>query len=131
MPGPAPKPDSQRRRRNATPPTMRLPAAGRTGDAPAWPLDEPKARVWRELWRLPQAVAWERMHLHRVVARYAVLVELAEAGERFACAEVRQLEDRLGLTPMSLMRLRWEIGDDEGGEPSGDVPNLNDYRDAI
>lgn len=29
-------------------------------------------------------------------------------------AEARQLEDRLGLTPMAMLRLRWEISDDNG-----------------
>ncbi|MFF1483132.1 hypothetical protein ACIGZH_01685 [Streptomyces sp. NPDC058319] len=36
--GPAPKPDDQRRRRNATVAMTTLPAAGRTGPAPDWPL---------------------------------------------------------------------------------------------
>lgn len=38
MPGPAPKPEGTRRRRNATIPMTQLPAAGRSGAAPAWPL---------------------------------------------------------------------------------------------
>lgn len=34
-------------------------------------------------------------------------------------AEARQLEDRLGLTPMAMLRLRWEISDDDAvAEPS-------------
>ncbi|MEU9400553.1 hypothetical protein [Streptomyces sp. NPDC048242] len=36
--GPAPKPDDQRRRRNATVAMTTLPAAGRTDPAPGWPL---------------------------------------------------------------------------------------------
>lgn len=131
MPGPAPKPDSQRRRRNAMPPTMRLPAEGRTGEPPAWPLDGRPAPAWRNLWKLPQAVAWESMHLHRVVARYAVVLRLADEGERYATAEARQMEDRLGLSPMALARLRWQIGDGDAPDVPADVPNLNDYRDAI
>ena len=31
-------------------------------------------------------------------------------------AEVRQLEDRLGLSPLALLRLRWEIAADEVDE---------------
>jgi hypothetical protein len=38
MPGPAPKHPDHRARRNATVAMTRLPAAGRTGRAPAWPL---------------------------------------------------------------------------------------------
>ena len=133
MPGPAPKPDGQRRRRNSTPPAIVLPAAGRSGEVPKWPLGGKPPRVWRELWRLPQAVAWERLHLHRVIARYALVLGDAETGDRYLAAEARQLEDRLGLTPMSLLKLRWQIGDDEAGEAARDgrVPNLNDYREAI
>ena len=132
MPGPAPKPANTRRRRNATPPTMKLPAAGRDGAPPRWPLDGKPPRCWRELWALPQAVAWERMHLTRVVARYARVLEVAETGERYALAETRQIEDRLGLTPMALMRLRWEIGEpDDDAKTGDDVPNIGEYRDAV
>jgi hypothetical protein len=38
MPGPAPKPADQRARRNPTYAMTRLPAEGRKGRAPAWPL---------------------------------------------------------------------------------------------
>lgn len=38
MPGPAPKPADQRARRNATFAMTRLPAGGRPGRAPKWPL---------------------------------------------------------------------------------------------
>ena len=30
--------------------------------------------------------------------------------------EVRQLEDRLGLSPMAMLRLRWQISSDEVAE---------------
>ncbi len=130
MPGPAPKPDSQRRRRNAAPPTLRLPAAGRSGSVPHWPLDGKPPPVWAKLWRQPQAVAWEKLHLQRVVARYAALLVRAESGDRYAWPEVRQLEDRLGLTPMAMLRLRWEVDDADDDKPAA-VRSLNDYRDAI
>ncbi|MFJ2717419.1 hypothetical protein [Streptomyces sp. NPDC087437] len=38
--GPAPKPDDQRRRRNATVAMTTLPATGRPGPAPDWPLSD-------------------------------------------------------------------------------------------
>jgi hypothetical protein len=134
MPGPAPKPDGQRRRRNASPSTVRLPSSGRTGPIPRWPLDEPPARVWAELWRLPQAVAWEKLHLQRIVARYATKLEIAEEPDASVGAqtEVRQLEDRLGLSPMAMLRLRWEIVDeDTSRERSGNVSSIDDYRSAL
>ena len=82
----------------------------------------------------PQAVAWERLHLERVVARYAVKLTAAEQPDSSSAqqAEVRQMEDRLGLSAMAMLRLRWEITDDAPAAPSGgDVPHLDDYRTAI
>jgi hypothetical protein len=52
----------------------------------------------------------------RVVARYVVLLAEAEVGEPKVAAEVRQIEDRLGLSPMAMLRLRWEIAPDEVAE---------------
>jgi len=58
---------------------------------------------------------WERLGWVRAVARYAVLVELSEQPKCGASIfnAVTQLEDRLGLTPMSMLRLRWEIEDEQ------------------
>lgn len=160
--GPAPKPADRRSRRNASPATTRLPAEGRKGAPPAWPLqpnlrltsalraaiarkgkleakaemeptpeierqiemledriallqDQIKAsvlaelRIWFELWRTPQAVMWERLDWTRDVALYARWQALGEGGELNSAKEARQLGDRLGLTPLALLRLRWEI----------------------
>lgn len=127
--GPPPKADSARRRRNAVPGATQLPAEGRVGDPPPWPLASITVAedvAWLDLWRTPQAVAWERMGVGtiRIVARYARLLCAAEsaAAGKVAVAsahtygEVRQLEDRLGLTPMAMLRLRWEIATDEVAE---------------
>ncbi len=134
--GPAPKPASQRRRQNKTNAVMRLPKTGRTGPVPPWPLSKrmtkPESALWTELWGTPQAVAWETFGWSRVVARYVAVTLLAET--TFSApllSEARQLEDRLGLSPMAMLRLRWEIieGGDEtadGGESS--VTALADYR---
>ena len=122
MPGPAPKPADQRRRRNSPlANTVRLPAAGRDGVAPAWPLVADEPLFWDDLWATPQAVMWERAGWVRMVARYALLVE---ATERPKCSalifgEVRQMEDRLGLSPMSMLRLRWEV--EEADEPEAEA----------
>ena len=121
MPGPAPKPDSQRRRRNATVAMTRLPAEGRKGETPEWPLSSSAAYdpdLWAELWSTPQAAAWERLGAGtiRVVARYVVLLAEADVGEPKAAMEVRQIEDRLGMTPLAMLRLRWEIAPDELAE---------------
>ncbi|MDX3455053.1 hypothetical protein PV396_24450 [Streptomyces sp. ME02-8801-2C] len=172
--GPPPKPAGQRRRRNATVATTKLPAEGRKGRPPKWPLMddvvltarrdlalrkaddlelallEPnltgRAKVaaekkadsareaaliltkqleaqqqiegvlWRELWKTPQATMWQRLSWTREVAQYVRWKSRAEAGDLDAAKEARQLADRLGLTPLSMLRLRWEVGTDEVAE---------------
>lgn len=175
--GPAPKPAGAdgrgARRRNATVAMTRLPAAGRTGKTPTWPLlddvaltarrdvlarkaealryqlaeTEPgpawarldrrvdaldievetltqqlavqrklERAVWRDLWRTPQAEAWERLGWFRDVAAYVRWKVLGELGNLDAAKEARQLSDRLGLTPLAMLRLRWEIASDEVAE---------------
>lgn len=118
MPGPAPK-DPKRA-------WVKLPAEGRKGPAPKWPLAvaaTPDERsVWRNVWASPQAVGWERLRYVRVVARFCRLVVEAEkpgAGSRLL-AEVRQMEHDLGLTPMGLRRLEWTIVEDEVTEKRQD-----------
>jgi hypothetical protein len=119
MPGPAPKPDALRR--NARVGTVRLPAEGRKGSPPKWPIERPSAaekRVWVELWATPQAVQWERLGWTRTVARYCRVMLAAEApnAPALVMSEARQMEDRLGLTPKAMRTLLWEIVADEVGE---------------
>jgi hypothetical protein len=170
--GPPPKPDDQRRRRNATVSMTQLPAEGRGGKrAPNWPLipdviltvrhdlaaakvakleyalkelldlGKPtgsaerrldvarealaicdaqlreqrklEAALWRDLWRLPQAVQWERLGWLRDVAQYVRHKTFGELGDLDHAKEARQWSDRLGLTPMSMLRLRWAVVADE------------------
>lgn len=171
MAGMGPAPNPNRQRRNASVSTLKLPASGRAGRAPAWPLLDDVAlaarrdvhqahaekahedledhdlpltlrghierrlekaefeaavltrqmaaqrdlekRVWRELWRTPQSVAWERLGWTRDVAQYVRWKVLAELGDLDAAKEARQLSDRIGLTPLAMLRLRWEIVTDE------------------
>ena len=119
MPGPAPKPAGTRRRRNAAPATRKLPPGGPSRPPPGWPLAGPdpvEAALWGELWAMPQAVVWWETGWTRSVARY---VRWLVASETLSPADVpaavltelRQLEDRLGLTPMAMARLRWEVDD--------------------
>jgi hypothetical protein len=121
-------------RRNARVGTVRLPAEGRKGAAPKWPLERQSAaekQAWTELWHTPQAVAWERLGFTRVVARYCRLMLRAEApiADKDALAEVRQLEDRLGLTPKAMRLLLWEIVEDEVGEKRS-TPGTSKARGA-
>lgn len=134
MPGPAPNPDA--RRRNARVGTTKLPAAGRSGPAPDWPVGyhpSPMATaVWSDLWATPQAAAWESLGWTRIVARYVVAVVASErdlddiddpkvyaamlGAQSKLLPELRQLEDRLGLNPKAMRALMWEISKDELAE---------------
>lgn len=76
--------------------------------------------LWAELWRTPQAVAWDRLGWTRVVARYVlVTIEAEHELEAKALAEARQLEDRLGLTPKAMRTLLWSVVEDETAEKRG------------
>lgn len=106
-------------RRNARVGPVVLPAEGRTGEIPAWPLlmvSPTEMDLWRELWRTPQAVMWERFGWTRVVARYTRYVIAAEALDKDAMSEARQLEDRLGLSPKAMRLLLWTVATDEVAE---------------
>jgi hypothetical protein len=78
-----------------------------------------EGELWRDLWRLPQAAQWERLRWTRDVAQYVRHKVLAELGDLAAAKEARQWSDRLGLTPMSMLRLRWEVASDEVAERRG------------
>lgn len=177
--GPAPKHPTTRARRNAPLANMtQLPAEGRRGKPPAWPLpadrdlraaldlaeteaglieDEiahqdgeadpalrrdlrralaraevaeadlritaaEELKLWATLWALPQAVAWERLGYLNEVAQYVRWKVRAELGELQASKESRYIGDRLGLTPASMLHLRWEIVSDELADRRGDPP---------
>ena len=113
VPGPLQDPNARRRRLNATQ-AMHLPAEGRPGPAPEWPLETASVaenEAWQQIWELPQAVVWGRQSWLRVVARYVRLaVACEQPGVKAALlSECRQLEDRLGLNPVAAARLHWEI----------------------
>lgn len=125
----APKDNPQRRNARVGP--RQLPAEGRKGRAPAWPLDEAhdaEKKVWNQLWRTPQAVAWERQGWTRTVARYARVLTAAEALDKDAMAEARQLEDRLGLTPKAMKLMLWEIVEDETADKRDQQEQLGGRR---
>src|SRR5438445_12065236 len=110
--GPPPKPESQQRRRGRglASAAIRIPAAGRSGEPLGWPLSRQskgELALWTRLWKTPQSVMWEKLGWADVVARYTRLLIVANARKAPAAvlAEVRQLEDRLGLTPMAMLRL--------------------------
>lgn len=127
MPGPPPKPPSQRRRRNAIAAPVVLPAGKRKAKAPALPLRRVSAETrawWRMIWASPMAHAWLEADVPGLV-RLAGLMERAATGAAplGVLTEIRNLEDRYGLSPMARRRLQWEVEQAGGGkqdEPRGD-----------
>ena len=57
--------------------------------------------------------ALERLGWLRDVAQYTRHKVMAELGDMDSAREARQWSDRLGLSPMSMLRLRWQIVVDE------------------
>lgn len=115
-----------------------LPAEGRKGSAPAFPLEKwreleknqpPEARnealargldarelaIWREIWKTPQAVAWEHLGWKHDVGMYVRVLVAGERGNLKAAGEARQWSDRLGLSQTAMLRNRWKIATDELG----------------
>src|SRR5690349_4306574 len=98
--GPPPDPMALRRDRDGSE-WVTLPAAGRTDPPPDWPLSvagDPvtsgrEAQLWLELWKLPQAIEWERCHHDHEVALYVRrFVEAEQPGSIAALSTlVRQL----------------------------------------
>jgi hypothetical protein len=101
---------------------LKLPAEGYQGEYPEFPLynaSRMELERWAELWRFPQAAAWVNMYIQHIVARYVRDCLLVENDNHTTVAiahlhsEIRQIEDRLGLSPLALRRLSWEISTDE------------------
>ena len=116
--GPPPDPNALRRERKTDAGWVTLPAEGRSAPAPAFPLASATVRErhwWEYVWRLPQAVQWERDGQELEVAIY--VRRLTEAEKRGASVAlgtlVRQLSEQLGLTIPGMNRLRWRIAHDE------------------
>lgn len=116
--GPTPKPDDQRRRRNAMPDQTVLPAGGFTGEAP--PLAGSRGylrrtRAWYRTWATsPQAatfIATDWLYLQET----AQLVDSFFRGDLKVAAELRLRCAKLGATLEDRMRLRMTLGEAEVG----------------
>lgn len=122
MPGPPPKPDHMRQRRNKATTRSKLPAtARRKGPKPKLPARgrgrgkwHPRVTAWwRDVWSSPMASEYLTVH------RYG-LEAIAELRQAFHTAtdpmrlqglhaEIRQSQRDYGLTPLDLRRLQWEV----------------------
>lgn len=114
--GPAPDPNALRRERDAGE-WVTLPADGREGAPPQWPLPGPttlEMELWAVEWRRPQAVQWEANGQELEVALFVRAVVVAEGVKATAAdrnAVQRKMND-LGLTVPGLRANRWKIGAD-------------------
>ena len=114
--GPAPKHPDQRARRNATVAMTRLPAEGRKGRAPAWPLGgDVKIETEIELLKLAirdlgDELDWastsrERSALRRKIERTKKALAKAQAMAKAATAAEKRIWAALWKTPQAVM---WE-----------------------
>lgn len=122
--GPAPDPDALRRERDSGS-WITLPAEGRKGRAPKWPLAKQTARekaLWSREWKRPQAVMWERNGQELEVAIYVRSIVAAEKFDAPTNARVllRQQQEALGLSIPGLARNRWKIA--PRAEEKGSTP---------
>ncbi|WP_217641796.1 hypothetical protein [Actinopolyspora alba] len=142
MSGPPPDPNALRRNRLSDQAgwTM-LPAEGRAGEPPAWPLVDVHPRewdLWRELWTRPQAVAWEQFGLELEVALFVrKLTDAERPGSSVELQKVmRQFLDGLGLSVQGMRRNRWRIApqeseQDQAAEQSPRPPARRSARDRL
>lgn len=124
--GPAPDPNALRRERDAGEWTI-LPAEGRSEAAPEWPLTEQsprEAELWERLWKMPQALMWERFGQHLEVALYVRRLTEAELMDSRVNLStlVRQMGDSLGLTTPGMRANRWRIAAEEPARPAARKP---------
>jgi hypothetical protein len=133
--GPPPDPNALRRdRADDQAEWVELPAAGRTGRVPAWPLhtraSARERRLWEKLWKLPQALEWERLQQHDVLAMYVrTQVEAEEPG---ATASLRnaalRLADNLGVTTAGMRANRWRVAPPAQGSQAKSQPTAKKKR---
>lgn len=129
MPGPLPKAEGNKLRRNAaTYDWTYLPASGREGDPPPLPeyreWSEATRSAWREWWSTPQAITWDQSgrSLHRWALLFDKIVTDPDAPVSIH-AQLQAIEDRHGFSPSYMAKLRWRIVDDASAStplaPSG------------
>lgn len=116
MPGPPPGPQAEQRSVDAG--WITLPAAGRSGPAPVLSLADrglsrglqTKARaLWRVWWSSPMALMWSEFDAPQLERLLVLTAESWAHSTAAGLAEIRQLEDRFGLSPQARRKLYWRI----------------------
>ena len=127
--GPAPDPNALRRDRPSDGEWETLPAEGRLGDPPAWPLlgqTEREAELWIVMWAKPQAIIWERNGQEIEVALYVRNLTYVENPESSVTAGtlLRQQADSLGVTVPGMRSHRWKIAAKPQERSTGPVADV-------
>jgi len=126
--GPAPEAGALRRDRPSDQAGWtHLPAPGRAGDPPPWPLARQKAfeKVrWAAEWTRPQALMWEARGQALEVALYVRAAVIAEGSKALASdrALVLRFMDDLGISSGGLAKNRWVIDRDIDDQPEVERP---------
>lgn len=120
--GPPRQRDAIRHGRNGDSGWVALPAGGRRGRTPAWPLGEPTAderKAWKREWQRPQAVQWERLGWEVQVALYvkALLAVSEPNASATRMNNLLRLMDNIGLSDAGMARLRWFLADEAEAAP--------------
>lgn len=79
-------------------------------------------RLWREMWRRPQASQWDQTGLS-LRAYIALLDDIHKGDTRYesVAAELRQIENLHGLSAKAMLQLRWRLPDPAEPQPSDPV----------
>jgi hypothetical protein len=129
-------PSFEPRRRNPRAGPLQLPAKGFDGEVPVWPLagrqSKAEQEAWGQLWRTPQAFAWDRLGWTRTVARYCrIMVRAERPGSTAAIqASASRLETELGLTPKAMRLLLWTVESASAPEPDAAAAPADELDEA-
>ena len=132
--GPAPDPNALRRdRKDDQAGWTSLPAQGREGKAPSWPLVDPTPRelkLWTEFWKKPQAILWERNQQEWAVALHIRTLTEAEIGGATTNLRtlLRQQAGELLLTIPAMLSARIRITTDEVAEKRTELEKAPSVR---
>src|SRR6185369_1931074 len=115
---------------------VHLPAAGRDGPVPPWPLGRPtkfELETWEREWLRPQAVMWERRGWEVQVAIYVRTLRVASSPKASSATTTNLLRQmvNLGLTDDGLARNRWIIDDQAAAAPKSKRPPTSTARDRL
>ena len=135
--GPPRQRDAIRNGRGGDSGWIHLPAAGRAGDPPPFPLPRPsrfELETWAREWTRPQAVMWERRGWEVQVALYVRTLRQAASPKASGSTTTNLLRQmvNLGLTDDGLARNKWIVDDGPpAAAPAPRRPASSSARDRL